>query len=344
VECPACCESVHIGSLNAHLDRNCKDNGSLKRSKSEIEFMKRFSSEKVNTLITMKKSSGREIALRNEDLQEMNCPFELVKNALEPELADELAKDLMKEVKSTWTQSKWTVFENIGMTRRLTCVYDFDGNVARRSGTENTAESDAQETHQISPKAPDRLSLASHRIREIVRERHEARARLFSDADSKEAREWSPTFVLGNFYRDGSDNIGFHGDHLTRLGPRPIIAAISLGATRLFRWKPAAENDKRMFSAKLKHNMALIMWPGTQELWKHGIPPQSNGSLQTHPITGCGRLSFTFRMHKQEFYESSPLCYCQRRTALRFSVKSDKYFFKCNPAAEKTCNFFQWFG
>ena len=43
---------------------------------------------------------------------------------------------------------------------------------------------------------------------------------------------WSPTYVVANLYRDGSDRVGPHADRLTSLGPLPVIVGYSLGATR----------------------------------------------------------------------------------------------------------------
>src|SRR5687768_4356117 len=38
--------------------------------------------------------------------------------------------------------------------------------------------------------------------------------------------------VLANLYRDGSDAMGWHRDDERELGDRPVIASLSLGATR----------------------------------------------------------------------------------------------------------------
>ena len=43
--------------------------------------------------------------------------------------------------------------------------------------------------------------------------------------------------VLANLYRDGADRLGFHRDSEPELGPEPLIASVSLGATRRFRFR-----------------------------------------------------------------------------------------------------------
>lgn len=40
--------------------------------------------------------------------------------------------------------------------------------------------------------------------------------------------------VLCNYYRDGQDGMGWHSDDEPELGPSPIIASLSFGATRRF--------------------------------------------------------------------------------------------------------------
>jgi len=40
--------------------------------------------------------------------------------------------------------------------------------------------------------------------------------------------------VLLNYYRDGSDSMGYHADDETELGEQPIIVSASFGSTRRF--------------------------------------------------------------------------------------------------------------
>ena len=47
--------------------------------------------------------------------------------------------------------------------------------------------------------------------------------------------------VLLNYYRDGKDSVGWHSDDEPELGVNPVIASLSLGATRTFQFK----HDKR---------------------------------------------------------------------------------------------------
>lgn len=45
---------------------------------------------------------------------------------------------------------------------------------------------------------------------------------------------WKPSYVLVNRYENGEETVGLHSDHLSELGPRPIIVGLTLGAIRRF--------------------------------------------------------------------------------------------------------------
>jgi alkylated DNA repair dioxygenase AlkB len=92
--------------------------------------------------------------------------------------------------------------------------------------------------------------------------------------------------VLLNQYRDGNDKMGWHSDNEKELGKNPIIASLSLGATRFFDLK-----HKRIKSLKkrleLPAGSLLIMCGSTQENWLHQIPQQKTVNEQ--------RINLTFR-------------------------------------------------
>ncbi|MBR9847703.1 MAG: alpha-ketoglutarate-dependent dioxygenase AlkB, partial [Algicola sp.] len=53
------------------------------------------------------------------------------------------------------------------------------------------------------------------------------------------------TTVLINLYRDGNDSNGWHADNEKELGENPIIASVSLGATRAFHFKRRNLKEER---------------------------------------------------------------------------------------------------
>lgn len=92
--------------------------------------------------------------------------------------------------------------------------------------------------------------------------------------------------VLGNLYRDGNDAMGWHADDEPSLGPQPIIASLSVGATRRFglrsRCKP------RVFRRlALAHGSLLLMGGDTQSHWQHCI---YRSRRESRP-----RINLTFR-------------------------------------------------
>jgi alkylated DNA repair dioxygenase AlkB len=76
--------------------------------------------------------------------------------------------------------------------------------------------------------------------------------------------------VLLNLYRNGEDSIGMHSDNEPELGPMPVIASLSLGATRMFRLKHR-KSLAAPISIALPDGSLLIMAGRTQECWLHGV-------------------------------------------------------------------------
>ena len=93
--------------------------------------------------------------------------------------------------------------------------------------------------------------------------------------------------VLINYYRDQHDRMGFHSDDEAPLGKRPVIASLSLGASRTFVFKPREGVHAKDHKMVLESGSLLVMQGDTQRHWKHGIPKESRP---------CGpRVNLTFR-------------------------------------------------
>lgn len=87
--------------------------------------------------------------------------------------------------------------------------------------------------------------------------------------------------LLCNLYRDEKDSVDWHSDDEPALGPRPVIASLSLGATRTFemRKKPPPEEDGDYTYAErvkipLSHGTLLLMEGATQADWQHRVPKE----------------------------------------------------------------------
>jgi len=93
--------------------------------------------------------------------------------------------------------------------------------------------------------------------------------------------------VLLNYYRNGSDSMGFHSDNEKELGRRPFIASYSLGQERTLVFKSILNKDEKPFRVDLKSGSLLIMSGDTQKNWQHGIEKIKRE---------CGpRVNLTFR-------------------------------------------------
>jgi alkylated DNA repair dioxygenase AlkB len=97
--------------------------------------------------------------------------------------------------------------------------------------------------------------------------------------------------VLANLYRDGDDAMGWHSDDEPELGPTPVIASLSLGATRRFRLRPkrakAAVERVASLRIELEHGSLLRMAGDTQRNYQHALPRER--------LVRDARINLTFR-------------------------------------------------
>lgn len=92
--------------------------------------------------------------------------------------------------------------------------------------------------------------------------------------------------VLCNLYRDGSDGVDWHADDEPEFGPMPVIASLSLGATRRFDLRRVDDHSIKV-ELELHHGDLVIMSGMTQTLWRHRVP-------KTKKPVG-ERINLTFR-------------------------------------------------
>jgi alkylated DNA repair dioxygenase AlkB len=79
--------------------------------------------------------------------------------------------------------------------------------------------------------------------------------------------------VLGNFYRNGRDSMGWHADSEPELGKDPAIYSLSLGASRFFDYRRRDKSCSKQ-RIELQPGSLLIMQGSFQEYWLHQIPKQ----------------------------------------------------------------------
>jgi alkylated DNA repair dioxygenase AlkB len=92
--------------------------------------------------------------------------------------------------------------------------------------------------------------------------------------------------VLLNRYRDGRDAMGWHSDDEPELGPRPLIASLSLGAPRRFAFRHRQDKALKR-ELVLGHGDLLLMAGDTQRLYHHALPRTTKAMGE--------RINLTFR-------------------------------------------------
>lgn len=93
--------------------------------------------------------------------------------------------------------------------------------------------------------------------------------------------------VLANRYRDGGDSMGLHADDEPELGPDPVVASVSLGATRRFVLRPRRKRLGPPLALNLESGALLVMGGACQRHYVHGVP--------RHAGLRGERISLTFR-------------------------------------------------
>ncbi len=180
-------------------------------------------------------------------------PVQYVRGWLEAAHAEALLADLLTEV--AWRQDEMPVPGGPVRLPRLTAWQGEPGAVYRYSGILN----------RPAAFTPSVL---------MLRERLE--------------RELSARFnsVLLNLYRDGEDSLGWHADDEPELGPRPLIASVSLGAERVFEMRHRRQSAL-LRAWSLAAGSLLVMRDDAQSDWLHRVPRAA----------GCHRprINLTFR-------------------------------------------------
>jgi len=174
--------------------------------------------------------------------------------AFSPADSDRLFQDLREQ--TAWRQERFRIYGKEINQPRLTAWYGDEGAIYTYSSITN---------HPL-PWTPALLEI-------------KARCETIAQADFNS--------VLLNYYRHGQDSMGWHQDNEPELGPQPVIASVSLGATRRFQFRHKKRRDLALISIDLAHGSLLLMQGPTQEFWKHQIPKT------TQPIGA--RINLTFR-------------------------------------------------
>ena len=263
------------------------------------------------------------------------APAHIVRRVLPPALADALLRKLLAD--ADWHRGTWTVGGKTSVNARRTRSF----RIRMTGGGEfealgGGADAQAREENGSSrargyAACPELLEAARY----VTAAAREVAPRSWKD-------DWEPTVAFGNRYDGGQEHVGYHSDFLMTMGPRPIIAGLSLGATREFRLRREATDyaPSRVVCMPAEHNSLIVMSRDCQEEWKHSVAKTS--SVQFHAIAGETRFSLTFRRNRPEFSQSATRnCNCGKPAALKCA--KGRYYYTCCMAggdASQKCSFY----
>jgi len=89
--------------------------------------------------------------------------------------------------------------------------------------------------------------------------------------------------VLINRYLSGADSVAWHSDDEPELGTNPVVASLSLGATRRFLMRHKVTKEKVEF--ELAHGDLLVMYGACQAEFEHCVPRTKRISEQRFNLT-----------------------------------------------------------
>ncbi|SHG14160.1 alpha-ketoglutarate-dependent dioxygenase AlkB family protein [Pedobacter caeni] len=170
------------------------------------------------------------------------------------EESDEYFEELLSGV--SWKQEPITIFGKTVLQPRFTAFYGDAGVSYSYSGI----------TMNASP-----WTAALEKIKAKIEQKYSAKFNA----------------CLLNYYRDGTDSMGWHRDNEKNLGKYPLIASVSLGAHRIFQFRRYVEKIP-IISVDLSHGSVLIMKGETQHYWEHRLPKTVKVSEP--------RINLTFRL------------------------------------------------
>lgn len=206
---------------------------------------------------------------------------------------------------------------------------------------------------------------ACPKVEEAVNSEIQRRIRDFYPSGKKLRHQsphpWKANTAFVNCYDGPKENVGYHSDQLTYLGPRAVIGSLSLGVAREFRVRKVVAEDgehqkadgsladaQGQISIHLPHNSLLIMHAEMQEEWKHSIAPAQ--AIDPHPLAKNKRLNITYRMYQDSLHPKfTPKCRCGVPTVLRCATRKKesrgRYMWMCHThyiPGQDGCGFFQW--
>ncbi|KAK7393928.1 hypothetical protein QQX98_013286 [Neonectria punicea] len=354
---------AHDGSVS-EASASLKVPSQVKKGSRGIGYQKSLRQYAIRSDATspakrLRSKKGSTLHLYDPDDVAEHTPCTIVHNFLPPEDADELLRELLEESK-TYEKITFQLFENVVSSPHTSSFYVESYDEVRRQKTEyHYNGSKLTDVRRITPQ----LTRVKPRVQEAVNEEVQKRIRTRYPGGRKLKYQpptpWIPNAAFVNRYDGPQENVGWHSDRLTYLGPRAVIGSLSLGVAREFRVRRVVPKDvdnkstedpdaEGQISIHLPHNSLLVMHAEMQEEWKHCISAAM--SIDPHPIAGTVRINITYRDYRLNMHPSlTPRCTCVMPCVLRVVQRKKenfgRYFWMCyasNVPEKESCGFFQW--
>lgn len=303
-----------------------------------------------------------------------HTPCSIIHNFLPADQATALLQELLNEA-TTFPRASFKLFDNIVQSPHSACFYVNDLQEERTQKTEYLYNgSYLTDVRQLTPQLRSVKDKVRDSVNAEIQKRIEERYPGGKKLPYQSSKEWQPNAAFVNCYDGPAENVGYHTDQLTYLGPRAVIGSLSLGVAREFRVRKIVAKDDEgddetvtsssprkkkdlaygdaqgQIAIHLPHNSLLVMHAEMQEEWKHSVAAAQ--AIDPHPVAGNKRINITYRWYRETFHPKyTPRCRCGVATVLRCVQRKREtrghYMWMCHvnqsPDNKKSgCSFFQW--
>lgn len=187
-----------------------------------------------------------------QNLAPVDGELYFIKQFYQPAVADALFQQLLTEL--AWQEESIFIFGRWVKVPRLMCWY-------------GEKEAFYQYSHVLHRPLPWTKSLRT------------------IQGDIEQASGYKFNSVLGNLYRNGNDSMGCHADDEKELGRNPAIASLSLGDSRVLKFKH--QHSGTTLNVLQEHGDLLLMAGTLQHHWQHALPKTRQAKT--------ARINLTFR-------------------------------------------------
>jgi alkylated DNA repair dioxygenase AlkB len=386
-----------IASLRAATAHSSpRKSSSAQGHQSSLRFLPDSPALETNTARLAKKAKtlsrkGDTLHLYDPDDISEHTPCTIIHNFLPGEQANDLLREMLEESKS-FEKITFRVFDNVVASphtssffvdnyeeqQRQQSEYVYNGaylTVSQRAPSmpslyRTQRLTPKQDVRRITPHLQAVKSKVAEAVNAAIQERIRTRYPGGKKLRFQSPKAFNPNAAFVNCYNGPRENVGWHSDQLTYLGPRAVIGSLSLGVAREFRvrrvlpkddtkddvsQKPRPQTDDEtaanegQIAIHLPHNSLLVMHAEMQEEWKHSVAPAL--AIDPHPVAGNRRINITYRDYRPEFHPKfTPRCRCGVPSVLRVVQRKrenwGRYFWMCHagnvPEKKDGCTFFQW--